>query len=102
MSLPPFLSFLEENDPEFARAIEQVFTTAMSPGALDRKTKLLIALALDAANGAVEGVGSIAAQLRSMGTSDEEIAEALRIAYFAFGASILASSSAAFSKGEKG
>lgn len=100
MALPPFLTPLEKNDPQFARAIEKVFSSAMNPGALDRKTKLLIALALDAAHGAVQGVESIANQLRDMGVSDEEIAEALRIAYFAFGNSILTSSFAAFGKSE--
>lgn len=101
MALPVFLKFLETNDPDFAQAIEKVLTSAMTPGALDHKTKLLIALALDAAHGAGQGVASIANQLRGLGTSDAEIAEALRIAYFAFGNSILATSSAAFAKKEE-
>lgn len=96
MALPPFLAALEKNDPKFAAVIEQVVTTSMSPGALDAKTKMLIALALDAAHGAVDGVASLAKQLRAIGTTDEEIAEALRLAYFAFGNSILVASSAAF------
>ncbi|MDQ7095412.1 carboxymuconolactone decarboxylase family protein [Desulfosporosinus sp. PR] len=101
MSLPIFLKSLENNDPDFAQAIEGVFSAAMTPGALDRKTKLLIALALDAAQGACQGVASIAGQLRAQGTSDAEIAEALRIAYFAFGNSILAASSSAFAPKEQ-
>lgn len=96
MSLPIYLKHLENNDPSFAQAIEKVSSSAMTPGALDQKTKLLIALALDAAHGASQGVASIANQLRAQGTSDAEIAEALRIAYFAFGNSILVTSSAAF------
>jgi alkylhydroperoxidase/carboxymuconolactone decarboxylase family protein YurZ len=56
----------------------------------------LIALALDAAHGASHGVASIADQLRAQGTTDSEIAEALRLAYFAYGNSILTTSSAAF------
>ncbi|KLU67343.1 MULTISPECIES: carboxymuconolactone decarboxylase family protein [Desulfosporosinus] len=101
MSLPVYLKFLESSDPDFAQAIEKVFASAMTPGALDQKTKLLIALALDAAHGASQGVSSIAKQLRGQGTSDAEIAEALRIAYFAFGNSILATSSAAFANNDK-
>lgn len=96
MALPPFLASLDQNDPEFAQAIDRVATTAMKPGALDAKTKLLIALALDAAHGASEGVQTIANVLRGMGTSNEEIAEALRIAYYAFGNGILSTSAAAF------
>jgi len=100
MALPPFLKFLESNDPDFGQAIEQVVSSAMTPGALDQKTKLLIALALDAAHGSVPGVTSVAKQARSVGASDAEIAEALRLAYFASGNSILLASSAAFRKGE--
>jgi len=40
MSLPIYLKFLENNDPDFAQAIENVSTSAMTPGALDQKTKL--------------------------------------------------------------
>ena len=69
----------------------------MTLGALDQKTKLLIALALDTG----QGVASIANQLRAQGTSNTEIAEALRIAYFAFGNSILGTSSAAFANREE-
>jgi AhpD family alkylhydroperoxidase len=92
------LAPLEQGDPEFARIIERVAVASMEPGALDRKTKLLIALALDAAHGAAQGVSSIAQALRASGTSDAEIAEALRVAYFASGNSILATSFAAFKK----
>ncbi|KLU59777.1 carboxymuconolactone decarboxylase family protein [Peptococcaceae bacterium CEB3] len=98
MALPPFLAFLDQTDPEFAQAIEKIASTAMKPGALDAKTKLLIAMALDAAHGAATGVESIARTLRGMGTTDAEIAEALRIAYYAFGNGILAASAAASSR----
>ncbi|SHM36028.1 alkylhydroperoxidase AhpD family core domain-containing protein [Caldanaerovirga acetigignens] len=96
MPLPPFLEPVRKNDPDFGKAIEDVYSLAMGEGALDQKTKLLIALAVDAAHGATQGVANIARQLRSMGVTDEEIREAIRIAYFAFGNSILASYSAAF------
>ena len=98
MALPPFLKALEQNDPEFAQAIEKIVSLSMGKGALDPKTKILIALALDAAHGANQGVASLAEQARRIGVSDEEIAEALRLSYFTFGNSILSSSFAAFSK----
>jgi alkylhydroperoxidase/carboxymuconolactone decarboxylase family protein YurZ len=100
MALPPFLKSLESNDPAFAQAIENVVSAAMAPGALDEKTKLLIALALDAAHGSIQGVTSVAMRARSVGATDAEIAEALRLAYFASGNSILIASSAAFEKTE--
>ncbi|MFO7153300.1 MAG: carboxymuconolactone decarboxylase family protein [Bacillota bacterium] len=100
MPLPPFLEPVSENDPDFGKAIEEVYSSAMGEGTLDKKTKLLIALAVDAVNGATQGVANIARQLKDMGVSDEEIREALRIAYFASGNSILASYAAAFPCGE--
>lgn len=100
MALPPFLKPLEKNDPEFAQAIEAVASAAFQPGALDAKTKILISLALDAAHGAREGVTALAQQARRVGITDQEIAEALRLAYFAFGNSILTSSFAAFPEEE--
>lgn len=47
MALPPFLKSLESNNPDFAQAIEKVVSSAMTPGALDEKTKLLIAFSLE-------------------------------------------------------
>ena len=96
MALPMYLKFLEDNDPDFAEAIEKVSNLAMTAGVLDEKTKLLIALALDAAHGASGGVVNISKQLRAQGTTDAEICEALRIAYVTFGNSILITSSTAF------
>lgn len=100
MALPPFLKALEKNDPEFAQAIENIVELSIGNGVLDSKTKTLIALALDAAHGADQGVASLAQQARIMGISDQEIAEALRLAYFASGNSILISSFAAFMKAD--
>jgi len=96
MPLPPFLAAVDKNDLAFAKAIENVYSSSMGPGALDPKTKLLIALALDAAHGASQGVANIAKQLKNMGVADAEIAEAIRIAYFASGNLILSSYSSAF------
>jgi len=96
MPLPPFLAAVDKYDPDFAKAIENVYSSAMGPGALDQKTRLLIALALDASHGASQGVTNIAKQLKNMGTDDAEIAEAIRIAYFASGNLILSSYSSAF------
>lgn len=96
MALPPFLKALENYDPEFAQVMEKIVSLSLMEGSLDSKTRTLIALALDAALGAAEGVSSLAEQARKMGVSDQEIAEVLRLAYFASGNSVLHSSFAAF------
>lgn len=61
--------------------------------------KPLIALALDASHGSVQGVASIANRAGSVGAADFEIAEALSLAYLASGNSILMASSATISNG---
>lgn len=100
MSLPPFLKAMESYDPEFAQAMEKIVSLSLMEGSLDSKTRTLIALALDAAHGASEGVASLAQQARKMGVTDQEIAEALRLAYFTSGNSVLISSFSAFTNKE--
>lgn len=96
MPLPAFIEALSGRDPEFYRAVKAVAETAMAPGALDAKTKTLITLALDAAHGASEGVAVLAQQARHLGASEEEIQEALRLAYFVAGNGVLAAGGAAY------
>jgi AhpD family alkylhydroperoxidase len=100
MALPPFLKALEGYDPEFAKAMEKIVSLSLMEGSLDPKTRTLIALALDAAQGASEGVASLAQQARKLGVTDQEIAEALRLAYFTSGNSVLVSSFSAFNEKE--
>jgi alkylhydroperoxidase/carboxymuconolactone decarboxylase family protein YurZ len=96
MSLPAFIEAIAERDPEFYQAVKAVATAAMAPGALDAKTRTLITLALDAAHGAGEGVAVLAKQARDLGASEEEIREALRLAYFVAGNGVLVTSMAAY------
>jgi alkylhydroperoxidase/carboxymuconolactone decarboxylase family protein YurZ len=51
---------------------------------------------LDSAYGSTGGVANVSEELRTIGASNEEIAEALRMAYFAFSNPILTASQAAF------
>ena len=76
------LKTLERLDPELLRLVEDTQQFALGDGALPRKFKLLIALALDAADGAVDGVKSLAQAATRAGASKEEIAEALRVAQY--------------------
>lgn len=78
---PPFLQELEGMDPAFFQGITKIWDLAMTPGELDGKTKILIALALDALAGSREGVESVAEIARKMGVTEGEINEALRLSY---------------------
>ncbi len=79
------LKTLEKLDPELLRLVEETRQLAFSDGVLPRKFKFLIALALDAAHGAVDGVKSLAQAAMQAGATKEEIAEALRVAQYVSG-----------------
>jgi alkylhydroperoxidase/carboxymuconolactone decarboxylase family protein YurZ len=59
---------------------------AFDDGALSTKTKYLIALAVDASHGAVEGVRALTSLALKHGSSKEEVLEALRVTHFISGA----------------
>lgn len=80
------LKTIEEFDPELYKAVRRSAEFAMADGALPRKIKLLIALALDASHGAVGGVTSLTRAAMSAGATKQEIAEALRVAHYISGA----------------
>ena len=76
------LQMFETIDPELFKAVENTWELALGEGVLPKKYKYLIALALDAADGAETGVRNLAQAAMKAGASREEIAETLRIAYF--------------------
>jgi alkylhydroperoxidase/carboxymuconolactone decarboxylase family protein YurZ len=78
--LPPCLKILQEHDPQYQKVFGPLFETTFSPGALDVKTKMLIAMCVNASTGMGYGCSEIAKILQGMGTGKEEIAEALRVA----------------------
>jgi len=99
-SYPKFIQDLKKSDPKFFEQIAEIFELAMAPGELDSRTKILIAMTLDALSGAKEGVRLLANVARHIGVSDKQIAEALRIAYLVAGNTVLAASNAAFSESD--
>jgi alkylhydroperoxidase/carboxymuconolactone decarboxylase family protein YurZ len=79
------LKVFEKADPELLRLVEENSRFALADGALPRKFKLLIAMALDASHGAVGGVAALSRQARQAGATDGEITEALRVAQYVCG-----------------
>jgi alkylhydroperoxidase/carboxymuconolactone decarboxylase family protein YurZ len=77
---PPCLKILQEHDTEYSKVFAPLFETTFSPGALDVKTKMLIAMAVNASTGMGYGCSEIGKILRGMGTTKKEISEALRVA----------------------
>jgi len=84
MAESPLKTF-ETLDPELLKVVEANSRLALGEGALPKKYKLLIALALDASEGAVDGVKSLAGAAMQAGATKEEIAEALRVAQYICG-----------------
>jgi len=80
------LKVFEQNDPGLFKLVGDTKTFAMTDGALSKKVKLLIAMALDAAHGTESGVRSLALQAREAGATKQEILETIRVTHYICGA----------------
>jgi alkylhydroperoxidase/carboxymuconolactone decarboxylase family protein YurZ len=79
------LKVLEKLDPSLLELTKRSSDFALSEGALPRKFKLLIAMALDASKGAEGGVRALAKSALQAGATKDEIAETLRVAFYIAG-----------------
>ncbi len=90
------LKIFEKIDPELLKLLENTKAFALTDGALPRKFKLLIAMALDASHGTVQGVKSLTQQAMQAGATKEEIIETLRVAQYISGAGAVYTAAHAF------
>jgi alkylhydroperoxidase/carboxymuconolactone decarboxylase family protein YurZ len=90
------LKILEKADPELLKVVQSTNAFALADGTLPRKIKLLIAMTLDAAHGAAEGVKSLTQQAMQAGATKEEVVEALRVAQYVCGAGAVYTAARAF------
>jgi alkylhydroperoxidase/carboxymuconolactone decarboxylase family protein YurZ len=79
------LKIIETQDPDLFKNVQDTRALALNDGALPSKTKLLMAMALDASHGATDGVRSLAQAAINAGATKEEIMEAVRVAQFISG-----------------
>jgi alkylhydroperoxidase/carboxymuconolactone decarboxylase family protein YurZ len=79
------LKIFEKIDPDLRKLVQSTNDFALADGALPKKFKLLIAMAIDAAHGAADGVKSLAVQALKAGASKEEIVEAIRVTQYVSG-----------------
>ena len=78
----PYVETLAARDQRFAELVREVRQHALyRPGALDVKTKLLIAFALDVARHRQGGARELAQRAREAGATDAELIEVLEIMY---------------------
>jgi alkylhydroperoxidase/carboxymuconolactone decarboxylase family protein YurZ len=80
------LTIIEKLDPDLFKNVEATRDLALGDGVLPRKVKLLMAMALDASHGTVEGVKALTQQAMKAGATKEEIMETVRVAQFISGA----------------
>jgi alkylhydroperoxidase/carboxymuconolactone decarboxylase family protein YurZ len=90
------LKIFEKIDPELLKLVQNTNSLALSEGALSRKIKFLMAMALDASQGTVEGVKALAGQAMKAGATKEEIAEAIRVAQYICGVGSVYTAARAF------
>ena len=75
------LDVFKEFDPKILEYWNNLQGLTYAEGALNTKTKLLIAMAIDATTGAVQGAIVLGQRAMKMGATKEEIVEALRVAH---------------------
>ena len=68
-------------DPKVVEHMRTTVIGSLPTGALPKKVKLLMAMAFDAAHGAIGGVRGLAQRAMKEGATKDEISEALRVAY---------------------
>ena len=90
------LQIIEELDPKFTKLIENSNELALADGALPRKVKCRIAMALDAAAGTTNGVRSLAQQAMQAGATKEEVFETLRVTHYINGVGSVYTAAPAF------
>lgn len=76
------LNMIKNGDRDFFSIIESQRENALGEGNIPLKYKFLMAMILDAEQGAVNGVRILALQAMEAGATKEEIMEALRIANY--------------------
>jgi alkylhydroperoxidase/carboxymuconolactone decarboxylase family protein YurZ len=75
------LEIFTEFDPKVLESWKKLQELTFAEGALSAKSKLLIAMAIDVEHGAMQGAIAIGKRAINLGASQEEIVEALRVAY---------------------
>lgn len=77
--LPEFLEIIVRRDERFGKSLIDCMNQAWEDGALSKKIKTLMMLALDTAAEHPGGPKELAAMARKMGATEKEITETLEI-----------------------
>lgn len=91
------LSALANLDESLFASIMDNYSTTYDANALSTKYKLLVALAIDTAQGATDGVRSLLRMARENGATNGEIADVFRVVYQICGVSSMYTAAVALS-----
>ncbi|OIO97877.1 MAG: hypothetical protein AUK03_01890 [Anaerolineae bacterium CG2_30_64_16] len=98
MERPWFYDIVEKNDPEFLAYLAADRDFIMQDGAIPAKYKMLMTMIMDALLAHESGVRVIADRARALGATEDEIKEAVRVAYLYGGSPALVAGLNAFPK----
>ena len=93
---PAFMAKLAKNDHHMADHVGELREHIMAEGALSAKVKTLMTMVCDAITAHEDGVRNIANRARALGATEEEIAEAVQVAFLFGGMPGLVTACAAF------
>ena len=94
--LAPWQAALQKSAPALLNDVTNVRESIMADGALSMKVKTLMTMICDALLAHGDGVATIASRARSMGATEEEIAEAVGVAFLMGGLPALVTGASAF------
>ena len=96
--MPEWLQILQEKAPEFTATYLSQREDIMKDGAIPAKYKFLMIMIVDAIMAHEQGCAGLANQARKAGASEEEIKEAVEVAYLFGGTPALVTAVNAFDK----
>ena len=81
MTMPPFAKAVQKNDRELLRHMQELRDFVETDGALPARFKILMELFGDAILAHPDGVRSLSIRARSLGATEDEINETVRMAF---------------------
>jgi alkylhydroperoxidase/carboxymuconolactone decarboxylase family protein YurZ len=97
-----FQQLLDEHSPELAAVVANARNSITSDGALSARVKTLMMMICDSLLNHESGVTNLANRARALGASEDEIKEALGVAYLMGGLPAIVAGSNAFRNIQKG
>ena len=95
---PEWLQMLKERDPKFTEMYVAQRDEVLKDGAIPAKYKILMTMIVDAITAHPDGCAAIANHARAAGATEEEITEAVQVAYLFGGTPGLVTAINAFRK----